>query len=144
MALIIVSGYFDPLHVGHLEYIKMSRQYSDCERLLAILNNDKQCELKKGKSFMNEDERKIILESIRYVDKVIMSIDEDRSVCKTLSMIKNMFPNKELIFANGGDAKKENCMEEQVCMKLGIKTLYGLGEKIQSSSWLTGIKEKNS
>lgn len=144
MVLIIVSGYFDPLHVGHLEYIKMSRQYVCCEGLLAILNNDKQCELKKGKSFMKENERKIILESIRYIDKVIMSIDEDRTVCKTLAMIKNMFPNKELIFSNGGDAKKENCREEQVCRELGIKTLYGLGEKIQSSSWLTGIKEKNS
>lgn len=139
----IISGYFDPLHVGHIEYITNAYLYGDYssnDKVIVILNNDKQCILKKGKSFMNENERKQILENLKYVDKVFISIDEDRSVIKTLQIISEFYSDESLVFLNGGDVIK-NCREEQICKQLHIDCVYGMGKKIQSSSNLTGIKE---
>jgi len=128
MKVVVVSGYFDPLHVGHIEYLKMAKSLGD--KLIVILNNDKQAELKKSKAFMPEQERKIILEALKMVDEVFLSIDEDVSVCKSLEFIK---PN---IFAKGGDRFNNEIPEREICNKLGIKMVDGLGNKIQSSSWL--------
>ena len=80
MKLVAISGYFDPLHVGHLEYIKLSKKLGD--RLVVIVNNDFQSKLKKGKSFMNESDRLEIVKSIIWVDDAIISVDKDGSVCK--------------------------------------------------------------
>ncbi len=132
MVTVAASGYFDPIHKGHIEYLRMARELGD--ELIVILNNDAQCKLKKGKSFMNEDERKIILEAIRYVDKVFLSCDEDGSVCKSLQAVK---PD---IFTNGGDRFKSEIPEKEICDKLNIMMVDGLGNKIQSSSDLTGLK----
>lgn len=128
MVTVAISGYFDPLHKGHINYINLARKFGD--KLIVIVNNNNQSILKKGKYFMSDDERITLLKNIVGVDEVILSIDTDRSVCKTLELIK---PD---IFANGGDVK-EHCAEEETCKKLGIKLVYGLGDKIQSSSWLT-------
>ena len=132
MKIVAVSGYFDPIHVGHIEYIKLAKELVDKlgGKLVVILNNDKQVELKKGKPFMPLEERKIILESIKYVDEVFVSIDEDKSVCKSLEAIK---PD---IFAKGGDRFSYEIPEAKVCEKLGIKIVDNLGKKIQSSSEL--------
>ena len=138
--IVIISGYFDPLHSGHLEYIKQAKEYGN--ELWVIVNNDLQVILKKEKSFMNEIERIKILMSLKNVDRVILSRDEDRSVNRTLLILRGLFPLQEFIFANGGDVNRRNCREEKQCKLLGIKTIYGLGKKIQSSSWLTRIKEK--
>ena len=110
----------------------MARALGD--ELIVILNSDVQCKIKKGKSFMDENERKIILESIRYVDKVFLSCDEDGSVCKSLSVVK---PD---IFAKGGDRFSTEIPEKEICDKLNIVIMDGLGNKIQSSSNLTGLK----
>jgi len=83
--IVINSGYFDPLHVGHLECMELSKKLGD--KLVIILNNDKQCVLKKGKVFMPQEEKKKILESLRYVDEVFVSIDKDRSVCESIKAI---------------------------------------------------------
>jgi len=83
---VVVSGYFDPIHIGHIEYLRLAKQLGD--KLIVILNNDEQAKLKKGKPFMLLEERKKILEAIKYVDEIFISIDSDKSVCKSLEKIK--------------------------------------------------------
>lgn len=129
---ICVSGYFDPVHIGHLEYLRRSKELGD--RLVVIVNSDYQAKLKKGKSFMPEQERLEIIKSIKWVDDAILSIDKDRTVCQTLKLVK---PN---VFSNGGDQNNDIIPERSVCEEFGIELVDGLGNKIQSSSWLTGIK----
>jgi cytidyltransferase-like protein len=126
--IVCVSGYFNPIHCGHLEYFEKSKELGD--KLIVIVNNDKQSILKKGKSFMSEYERLKIIRSLRIVDMAVLSIDEDRSVCKTLESVR---PH---IFTNGGDQYNDLIPEKDICEKLGIKLIDGLGYKIQSSSWL--------
>jgi len=126
MKIVCVSGYFDPLHVGHLEYFHRAKSLGD--KLVVIVNNDQQAIMKKGYVFMPLKERLRILEAIRWVDSAVASVDTDRSVNKTLEILK---PD---IFANGGDVHE--CREESVCRRLGIQMVFGLGEKIQSSSEL--------
>ena len=134
---VCISGYFDPIHVGHLEYIQMAKSYAgENGKLVVIVNNDEQAILKKGKYFMKCDERIKILEAVKWVDEVVKSIDEDRTVCKTLEQVK---PD---VFANGGDQTNQSIPETEVCIRLNIKLLDGLGDKIQSSSWLSGIAAK--
>jgi len=130
---IAVSGYFDPIHVGHLEYLKMAKSLGDI--LVVIVNNNHQCVLKKGKFFMDENDRLEIVKAIKYVDEVVLSVDKDKTVCKSLELIR---PN---IFANGGDRSTDEVPETSVCKKYKIEMVDGLGEKIRSSSSLTGIKE---
>lgn len=132
MKKIAVSGYFDPIHAGHIEYLKLAKEIAEKNngKLIAILNNDAQAALKKGKPFMPLEERKIILESIKYVDEVFVSIDKDGSVSKSLEMLR---PD---IFAKGGDRFSKEIPEAEICKKLGIEIVDGLGKKIQSSSEL--------
>ena len=133
--LIIVSGYFNPLHAGHIEYFTLAKKFGD--HLLVIVNNDTQRKLKGSKEFMLEDERVFIVNRIKDVDEVILSVDQDRTVIKTLEKIHNSFnEDYELYFANGGDQNNEICPESVICKKLNIKLVDGLGDKIQSSSWL--------
>jgi len=139
--IIITSGYFDPLHVGHIEYLKKAKDLGG--RLVVILNNDKQCELKKGKSFMPKNERKIILESLEFVDEVFLSIDETKSVCDSIKSIAQKYRDREKVFAKGGDRFSYEIPEAKVCEEENIKIVDRLGNKIQSSSNLTGLKEKN-
>ena len=134
--VVAISGYFDPLHVGHLEYIKLASGLGD--HLIAIINNDVQSKLKKGKSFYPEWDRLEIVFALKYVNEVIISQDMDLSVTRTLEIIK---PN---IFANGGDRHRGEIPETEVCNRLGIRIVDGLGEKIRSSSDFTGLKLRQS
>ena len=138
--MVINSGYFDPIHVGHIEYIELSKQLGD--KLVIILNNDKQCELKKGRAFMPQDEKKKILEALRCVDEVFVSIDEDKSVCKSIKVIAEKYVGHEIIFANGGDRHQGEIPEAIICRELGIKMVDELGKKIQSSSELIKKSEE--
>jgi cytidyltransferase-like protein len=134
----IVSGGFDPLHVGHIELFNRARKLSDA--LFVVLNTDAFLLEKKGKIFMPFEERKIIVENIKSVDLVIPSIDEDETVCKTLEQLSSLVEavDADLFLCNGGDRTNgENTPEHKICEKLNIETVYGLGDKIQSSSWLT-------
>tara|TARA_Y100001978_G_C23521275_1_gene350390 strand:- start:298 stop:717 length:420 start_codon:yes stop_codon:yes gene_type:complete len=132
---IIVSGYFNPIHKGHLEYFKNAKQHADY--LFVIVNSDLQRELKGSKPFQDEEERMIIVNSIKGVDKAILSIDKDRTVCETIKKIAKEYGNEySLAFANGGDQNNETIPEKPICEQLGVKLLDGLGDKIQSSSWL--------
>ena len=138
MKVSIVSGGFDPIHVGHIELFEKARELSD--ELWVILNSDKFLTNKKGKPFMPFDERKKILKSLRVVDLVIPCIDKDQTVCKTLKKLKKTLAitDTELFFCNGGDRTSgKNTPEHKLCEEIGIETVYGLGKKIQSSSWLT-------
>jgi len=140
-SIVIVSGYFDPLHVGHLEYIEEAKKYGD--ELWVIVNSDYQASLKKTKCFMKEDERIKIITNIKGVDKVFISIDTDRSICGTLKFLVKSFPENDFVFANGGDVNSKNSREHKICKELGILPVYGLGKKIQSSSWLIkGLQKK--
>ena len=130
---VAVSGYFDPIHVGHLEYLRMAKELGDF--LVVIVNNNYQCKLKKGKHFMDENDRVEIVKALRFVDEVFLSVDKDRTVCKSLEEIK---PD---VFANGGDRATSEVPETPVCKKFNIKMVDGLGDKIRSSSSLTGLNE---
>ncbi|MFA4941920.1 MAG: adenylyltransferase/cytidyltransferase family protein [Patescibacteria group bacterium] len=129
--VVAVSGYFNPLHVGHLEMIELAKNLGDY--LVVILNNDKQVKLKGSVPFMPEEDRMKIIQSLKWVDEVFLSIDEDMSVCKSLRAVK---PN---VFANGGDRHQGEIPESAVCRELNIKMIDGLGSKIRASSLL--IKE---
>jgi len=132
---IIVSGYFNPLHVGHLELFTKAKACGD--ELWVIVNNDKQRALKGSKEFMNEYDRLAIVNAIRWVDKVFISIDRDKTQIRTLEYINSLFSSSyELFFANGGDQNNSTIAEAEICKKLNIKLLDRLGRKIQSSSWL--------
>ena len=132
---IIVSGYFNPIHKGHIEYLSMARHHAD--ELIVIVNNDKQRELKGSKKFMNQDERLLIVSSLKLVDKCYLSIDNDKSVCNTINKIHDeLKSNFNLSFGNGGDQTNNDIPEAKICNDLGIKLIDNLGEKIQSSSWL--------
>ena len=137
MVRVCVSGYFDPLHVGHIEYMEKAKTLGD--RLIVIVNNDEQARQKKGKAFMPCDERVRIIKSLRIVAEVYMSVDADRTVCESLALIR---PD---VFCNGGDQNNHSIPEARICEKLEIKLVDGLGDKIQSSSWLVeGAMKKGS
>ena len=133
--VIIVSGYFNPIHKGHIEYFKLAKSLGD--HLFVIVNNDEQREKKGSKEFMLEDERMLIVKELEVVDKVYLSIDKDRTVSNT---IKKIFEENNLrytfCFANGGDQFKGAIPEDKICSELGIELTDGLGVKIQSPSWI--------
>jgi D-beta-D-heptose 7-phosphate kinase/D-beta-D-heptose 1-phosphate adenosyltransferase len=136
---IIVSGYFNPIHKGHLEYFNNAKALAD--ELFVIVNSDLQRELKGSKEFQKEDERLFIVQNIKAVDKAIISIDKDRTVCESIRAIFEMYGNEyELGFANGGDQDNNSIPEAPICKELEIQLIDGLGDKIQSSSWLLNKK----
>jgi cytidyltransferase-like protein len=135
LKIVIVSGYFNPIHKGHLEYFIHAKAKGDL--LFVIVNSDHQRALKGSKELQNEDERLFIVQHIKEVDQVFLSIDQDRTVCKTLEMLHAQFGETYyLAFANGGDQNNNSIPEVPICQVLGIELIDGLGEKIQSSSWL--------
>ena len=130
MFRVAVSGGFDPLHSGHIEYFKLARALGD--RLIVIVNTDEWLIQKKGYAFMPLNDRFIILESIRWVDAVVVAIDQDDTVAETLRCLK---PD---IFAKGGDRRSDADMppsEIKVCREIGCRIVYGVGgyEKADSS-----------
>ena len=133
--IIVVSGYFNPLHKGHLELFNKSKEFGDY--LFVIVNSDYQRELKGSNEFQNEDERLEIISSLKPVSQAIISIDKDRTQCETLRMLYEKYSHTyTLAFANGGDQNNDTIPERVVCEELGIELIDGLGDKIQSSSWL--------
>ena len=127
--VVAVSGYFNPLHIGHLEMIERAKKLGD--KLVAIVNNDIQVALKGSFPFMSAADRLKIVKAIKGVDEVFLAIDKDLSVRQSLAQIK---PH---IFANGGDRKSVGDVPEyEVCQRLNIKMVDGLGRKIRASSLL--------
>jgi cytidyltransferase-like protein len=136
MIIGIVSGYFNPLHLGHIDYINHARKH--CNYLIAIINNDAQVILKKSIPFLNDAHRLKIVENLKSVDMCIMSKDTDETVCDTLKHINNLFGLHELKFFNSGDrdATTVNSAETRLCEELGIEFVILHLPKIYSSSQL--------
>lgn len=145
-SVVITSGGFDPIHKGHIEYLKLAKNISNKAKLICIANDDNFLKCKKGYNFYTIEDRIAILSAIKYVDYIIIAIDKDQTVCKTIEKIhealKNTMCNK-IIFAKGGDRNTNNIPEKIVCDKLGIEIVDGLGEKVQSSSSLVEALNKN-
>lgn len=139
--VVAVSGGFDPVHIGHIELFREARKLGD--KLVVILNNDNWLKKKKGAVFMPEKERKAVIEALADVDEVMVTAHaanpDDMSVCGELYRIR---PD---IFANGGDRFADNVPEVAVCREIGCRMVFGVGSKVQSSSWLLGkyVKEIN-
>ena len=134
MKICVVSGGFDPLHSGHISYINSAKKNGDY--LIIALNSDNWLKNKKGKEFLPFNERKIILENLKQVDEVISFEDDDLGSCiNALKSIKEMYPNDEILFCNGGDRDKKNIPEMGVS---GIEFLFSVGgdDKKNSSSWI--------
>lgn len=131
MKIVCTSGFFDPIHSGHLECLRLAKELGD--KLIVIVNSDEQALQKKGFVLMPIEQRISILREIGYIDAVIVSVDKDGSVCESLKAVR---PD---VFAKGGDRNVGNIPETQVCKELGIQIVDGLGDKVYSSR--TVIKE---
>ena len=134
---IVVSGYFNPLHLGHLELFEKAKEAGDM--LIVIVNSDLQRKIKGSKEFQSEEERLTIVRALRDVDMAYLSIDQDGTQIKTLEMLFTRYSIEgglKLAFANGGDQNNDTIPERSICEGLGIELIDGLGGKIQSSSWL--------
>lgn len=137
--VVVVSGYFNPIHSGHIDYLESAREIGDY--LIVIVNNDKQVELKGSVPFMDEQERVKIVSSLRCVNRAVISIDEDSTVCQSIR--KEFYSLQDdpfflgMAFANGGDRKSGGVPEDLLEEELDIRMLYNVGgEKTQSSSTL--------
>ena len=136
--IVITSGYFNPLHIGHINLMKEAKKLGDY--LVVIVNNDKQVKIKGSTPFMTEKERIEIIKALNYVDDVFLSIDKDITVAKSLKFIAKKYQG-ELFFAKGGDRNSDNIpkSEKLVCQNFSIKIINRVGgSKIQSSSVLLG------
>jgi D-beta-D-heptose 7-phosphate kinase/D-beta-D-heptose 1-phosphate adenosyltransferase len=144
MRIAITSGYFDPMHLGHLELLELSRAQGDA--LWIIVNNDAQAALKKGKAFMPEATRLGIVRALRVVDCAVLAIDTDGSVCATLDKLltEAKTAGHEAFFCKGGDRHAGNIPEMEVLNRHGAKLIDGLGEKIDSSSSILNRAAKNA
>ena len=133
MKIAVVSGGFDPIHSGHIDYLSEAKKNADY--LIVALNSDHWLSKKKGRPFMEFSERKQILESIKYVDEVIDFDDTDGSCINALEKIKATYLDASIFFCNGGDRSEENIPEKNV---EGIKFIFGVGgtNKKNSSSWI--------
>lgn len=134
MKIIVVSGGFDPLHSGHINYFKEAKALGDY--LIVALNSDEWLIKKKGKFFMPFNERLSIIEHLSSVDKVIDFEDDDQGSCiQALRQVKDLYPNDDIIFCNGGDREKDNIPEMNVD---GINFQFNIGgsNKMNSSSWI--------
>ena len=135
--LVIISGYFNPLHVGHLDYIATANSLGD--ELWVIVNSDKQVGIKGSVPFQSEEDRLRIVKHLKSVDSAFLSIDDDGTVIKTLEILLCVAKKDgyKILFANGGDRLQGNTPEEVFCEENGIETIYGVGgKKVQSSSEL--------
>ena len=142
--VIIVSGGFDPVHKGH---IRMFREAANLGHQVIIgLNSDEWLSRKKGKPFMKWEERAEILESCKFVTQVLSMDDSDDTASDIIRQVANLYKNQNMniYFANGGDRKKGNVPELDVCKDLNVVMLWGIGGgKIQSSSWLINGEKNN-
>lgn len=133
MKIVLVTGGFDPIHSGHIEYFKAARALGD--RLIVGINSDAWLERKKGRAFMPITERVQIVENLRMVDGVLLFNDDDGSAIEAIKNVQQLYPKDEIIFANGGDRTATNIPEmlvTDVVFKFGV----GGENKANSSSWI--------
>ena len=146
MKIVIISGYFNPIHSGHVDYIQSAKKLGD--KLIVIVNNDKQVSLKGSVPFQDEEERKKIVSNIKGVDHAVISIDKDATVCESIRQEYYNYYNDyffdSMIFCNGGDRKEGGVPEDILEEQFGIQMVYNVGgDKTQSSSSLIEAAKKN-
>ena len=131
--VVLATGGFDPLHSGHIAYLRAARQLGNM--LVVGVNSDAWLVRKKGRSFMPASERISIIENLRFVDHCILFGDNDDTAIEAINNVKLLYPNSQIIFANGGDRTKDNIPEMSV---KDVEFVFGVGgeEKLNSSSWL--------
>jgi D-beta-D-heptose 7-phosphate kinase/D-beta-D-heptose 1-phosphate adenosyltransferase len=135
MKLVIASGYFNPLHSGHVSYLEEAKKLGD--KLLVIINNDIQVRIKGAKEFLDEKERDMIVKALRSVDYTMISSSHDKSVGPDLVSIRKKFPKDRMIFAKGGDRVLGNLPQSEIdaCNNGSIEMVFNVGcPKVQSSS----------
>lgn len=126
MKRVIVSGYFNPLHGGHLDMIEAAGELG--AHLIVVVNNDDQQILKKGKIILDQDNRARLMNALKHVHEVVISVDKDPPVIETLKLIRSMYPQDEIVFANGGDRDGERVVPEtDICHELDIEMVFGVG-----------------
>ncbi|MCS7114873.1 MAG: adenylyltransferase/cytidyltransferase family protein [Nitrososphaerota archaeon] len=129
---VLVSGFFDPPHRGHIAYLREAKKLGD--KLVVLVHRDECCVKKKGYCFMPLEDRVAVVEAVRYVDEVVICEPNcDLTTCDALLKVR------PYVFAKGGDRTPDNMpkCELELCEKLGIEIVYGVGgQKVQSSSWL--------
>lgn len=142
MKIVVVTGGFDPIHSGHIAYFREAKKLGDL--LIVGLNSDSWLTRKKGKPFMNWNERFEIIRNLRMVDSVIAFNDDDETGKNAIQITRNTFPNAEIIFANGGDRKETNTSEQDL-EDDKLSFVFGVGgeNKINSSSWILNEWNKN-
>lgn len=141
----IISGYFNPLHIGHIRLIHAAKELAP--HLVVIVNNDMQQLLKKRRIIMPEDERMEIVSELRSVNQAVLAIDNDAAVTESLRLVRSMHPQASIVFCNGGDrssAKEVPSRESQVCAELQIEMRYGVGgtEKLDSSTRINSARDE--
>ncbi len=130
MKTVIVSGFFNPLHGGHLDMIEAARKMGD--RLVVVVNNDDQQLIKKGKIILDQDNRTRLMRALRDVDEVFLSIDTEPPVINTLELLAKQYHGEQLVFANGGDRDSVTAIPEtEVCEKYGIELVFGVGTGVR-------------
>lgn len=136
MKIGIVSGYFNPLHAGHIDYINEAKKH--CIYLIAIINNDDQVKIKGSREFMDEKHRQKIVKNIKNINETIISIDSGKNVAHTLKLLREKYPHSEMSFFNDGDRQKGNLISEEskVCKENNIKEVVLNQQKVYSSSEL--------
>ena len=133
MRVVILSGYFNPLHGGHLDMIEAGKRLGD--KLIVIVNNDTQQLLKKGKIILDQENRLRLIRSLRCVDEAMLAIDDDNTVIKSIESIALSHLGREIVFANGGDRDSEKAIPEvDVCRKYNISMMFGVGGSEKSDS----------
>jgi cytidyltransferase-like protein len=142
--VILISGGFDPVHKGHIECINNAKELA--EQVWIGLNNDEWLQRKKGRSFMNENERAFIMDNLKNVDWVYVMNPKDHLDNTAIDFIEvsrkkfikenGDLPHGVMAFGNGGDRTETTTLENSVCDSFGIDSVWGLGDKVQSSSWL--------
>jgi cytidyltransferase-like protein len=135
MKIVLVTGGFDPLHSGHIAYFKSARLLGD--KLIVGLNSDDWLKRKKGRSFMPINERVSIIENLSMVDGCLLFDDNDGSAKEAIRNVRQLYPNDQIIFANGGDRTATNIPEMEI-LDENIEFVFGVGgdNKLNSSSWI--------
>jgi glycerol-3-phosphate cytidylyltransferase/D-beta-D-heptose 7-phosphate kinase/D-beta-D-heptose 1-phosphate adenosyltransferase len=134
----VVSGYFNPIHIGHLRMIQAARELAPY--VVVIVNNDRQQLLKKGRILMTEDDRLAIVAELRSVDEAFVAVDDDATVVASLRRVRERYPDAELLFCNGGDRDPDQDAvptgEARLADEIGLQLVYGVGgeHKADSSS----------
>ena len=138
MKRVIVSGFFNPLHGGHLDLIEAAAKKGDY--LIVIVNNDIHQMTKKGKIILDENNRARLMSALRDVDEVIIGVDPEHPnwpSTKTIELIADKYPDDELIFCNGGDRPDPNALpgpEAEMCRQKGIRMEFGVGGDTKADS----------